>query len=590
MESDPLYLLTFYMNFIGMSFALWFAIYILARSRLTNITFRAVVALLAVALHYYGTFIFLINPTAKTDGVRSLAVVIALVAAHDLTYYSLSHELRHKRYWVARSILILSLLAIVLLFQAPASPECDPRLTCPSQLFSVWFLIDLFKLAVFVAVLYNLWQIKKSGGWMQNVGFYIGVLLGVSTIGYGFLGVIFNVDLPRFISSALVLAGLALLGYSVARHQALLTGRTTIADFPITLATIVIVLGIYSLIAWQVGLALEQILLLSVLVIFTHSAYDFVREILDRLLRSREQTMRRKLRSLGQDAIDQPSLQRYLRRGLAILCHNLDATSGFIAVRDPDSTADEYVFQIVASLHSLPVGASLPPKEIVIDELIQPRGYLAEAVDWLAPVFGGGEHIGLVGLGARKGQRAYSEDDLFWLEDIADDIGAMIFAHRIKQAQASLESESRVDETVISQIQRDGAEHLLSTLAYRLDRDMVKCVEEGLRDFHDYSKLGTSPLVSLFNVSGDDHIERGKLVQLKLIDILEKLRPQGKPPTEPLPREWHSYTILYGAYVDEKPAREIMGKLYISEGTYYRTRRRALRGVTRALLENSVIA
>ena len=124
----------------------------------------------------------------------------------------------------------------------------------------------------------------------------------------------------------------------------------------------------------------------------------------------------------------------------------------------------------------------------------------------------------------------------------------------------------------------------------RLDNGDRVCVEEGFRNIHDYSKLGRSPLVELFEIEGVDHIECGKQVQRNLIYLVEKLRPRGNPPPEPLPREWHSYIILYDAYVEEKLARDIMGKLYISEGTYYRTRRRALRGVARALLEAGTFA
>ena len=335
---------------------------------------------------------------------------------------------------------------------------------------------------------------------------------------------------------------------------------------------------------------MAAILLFSVLVIFTHSAYDFVREILDRMFRSQERDMRRDLRNLGQDTFGDTSLQRYLRRGLAILCHNLDASSGFIAVRRQDDCDEKFVYHVMASLHSLPVDTSLPPEEIVIDEIIQPRGYLAEDIEWLAPAYGGGERIALVGLGPCKGQRTYSEEDLYWLEDIADEIGAMIYTHKVRRQPEPVASELEREGKPDPELRMIGAEHLLSTLAYKPDPDLVKCVEEGFRNINDYSKLGRSPLVSMFGVGGDDHIERGKQVQRRLIEILEKLRPHGNPPSEPLPREWYSYTILHDAYVQEKPAREIMGKLYISEGTYYRTRRRALRGVTRALLEVEAVA
>jgi hypothetical protein len=50
-------------------------------------------------------------------------------------------------------------------------------------------------------------------------------------------------------------------------------------------------------------------------------------------------------------------------------------------------------------------------------------------------------------------------------------------------------------------------------------------------------------------------------------------------------RAWHQYIILHDAYVEGDLNRNIMGKLYISEGTFNRTRRRAVRGVSKALQE-----
>ena len=66
---------------------------------------------------------------------------------------------------------------------------------------------------------------------------------------------------------------------------------------------------------------------------------------------------------------------------------------------------------------------------------------------------------------------------------------------------------------------------------------------------------------------------------------LETLRPgPGMPPRQP-PREWYPYLILREAYVNETSNRDIMLKLYISEGTFNRTRRTAIRSLTRALGE-----
>ena len=58
---------------------------------------------------------------------------------------------------------------------------------------------------------------------------------------------------------------------------------------------------------------------------------------------------------------------------------------------------------------------------------------------------------------------------------------------------------------------------------------------------------------------------------------------------EPVPREWHSYVVLHDAYWERIPNQDIMSKLYISEGTFHRTRRAAVRSVARALLEKKTV-
>jgi hypothetical protein len=68
---------------------------------------------------------------------------------------------------------------------------------------------------------------------------------------------------------------------------------------------------------------------------------------------------------------------------------------------------------------------------------------------------------------------------------------------------------------------------------------------------------------------------------------MNKLRPPGPEPSSQAipPREWTQFIILHDAYVMGELNRDIMGKLYISEGTFNRTRRRAVRGVAKALEE-----
>jgi hypothetical protein len=112
-------------------------------------------------------------------------------------------------------------------------------------------------------------------------------------------------------------------------------------------------------------------------------------------------------------------------------------------------------------------------------------------------------------------------------------------------------------------------------------------VEDALRHLHDYIALGQSPLAEWAKVGGDSHVEQGKQLQQLLRDSIDSLRPAEKRPGEPLPRVWYNYAVLHDAYVEGAQNREIMARLYISEGTFNRTRRNALRGLARLLGEKA---
>ena len=80
-------------------------------------------------------------------------------------------------------------------------------------------------------------------------------------------------------------------------------------------------------------------------------------------------------------------------------------------------------------------------------------------------------------------------------------------------------------------------------------------------------------------------LDKGKVVYEVIEEVVNKLRPEVEYPGDPAPREWHQFLILYGAYFENKLNRDIMSQLYISEGTFNRTRRSAIRTVSRALVE-----
>jgi hypothetical protein len=128
------------------------------------------------------------------------------------------------------------------------------------------------------------------------------------------------------------------------------------------------------------------------------------------------------------------------------------------------------------------------------------------------------------------------------------------------------------------------------------EKGFVTLVEEVLRRLYDYAFLGDHPLAQLQVVAGAatargapmiTHLDRGRALNEVVQKAITKLRPNGEEPARhTVPgREWHQYMILHNAYVLGEPNRDIMSRLYVGEGTFNRTRRRAVRGVARALRE-----
>src|SRR5437764_15345554 len=113
---------------------------------------------------------------------------------------------------------------------------------------------------------------------------------------------------------------------------------------------------------------------------------------------------------------------------------------------------------------------------------------------------------------------------------------------------------------------RAGAQDLIAAMQSQLDHTFEREVERCLRHLSDYPQLGQSSLVADLLIEGANHIERGKAVRTAMLFAVESLRPAGVRPVgaQAVPREWHAYTILHEAYVEDKPNRDIMAQLYVS--------------------------
>jgi hypothetical protein len=146
---------------------------------------------------------------------------------------------------------------------------------------------------------------------------------------------------------------------------------------------------------------------------------------------------------------------------------------------------------------------------------------------------------------------------------------------------------------------RSNQQSLLPMLASLSDEAAAtQLVEDALRHLHDCSYLGQHPFAQLHIVKHiqwtrssasclNSHLSSGQALYALLVDVIEQLRPKSPLPTGAVipPREWYPYIILHASYVEGERTREIMARLCIGEGTYNRTRRRALQGISKAILE-----
>jgi hypothetical protein len=334
--------------------------------------------------------------------------------------------------------------------------------------------------------------------------------------------------------------------------------------------------------------------------IAANSLFDAARIALDRFFyQSQFQKLRGNLRALAREVGSGGTLAERLHAVLASLCHLFRIRQGFIALNENNQW-------IVRATHQAnPIGQSFDASALAATESI---GLLHSEKKGLArmllliPLFAGSRQIGALVLGAQESQQPYTENDLALLEDLGDQIAALIHA-----AQAQAENARVIDALVQDFRERERALQLqMQEMLAAPERaptapdinveNLVPQVEDALRHLSDFAYLGEHPLAQLRVVeqrlrarseSALTFIERGKVVNEIIVQTLDSLRPAGvAPKKEQTPsREWHPFIILHDSYVEDEPNRDIMLRLALGEGTFNRARRRALYGLAKSLAE-----
>lgn len=572
---------TLIVDLVAMATTLWMAFYLFARGFPNGMTLRMVVVLLSLSGFFFGAYNNIFAQVPGSAAVRAVLLVIGLAGWYGITYRVMSQDNQRRYRWAEWGMYALGAASILLLAE-PDAFVGEPgnalfvahmKNSRPYQVYS------LYQFLVALGILFNLLVGDRVGLTSAGKYYLVGSAFPVLSVLYGVVSLGRNSPAPRIVQDMLAFAGIFILSLAVARHQVWVDRRAARQDFPLTTLTALGLALLYGWLAWKRGMPLELLSGVVGLAILALGLYDLTREFLERVRMRDESQFRKQLRRLENESASEETLKVSLQNGLSLLCQTLQARGGLVAVRRAEK------FIVMASKSSFAVGSELPESVVACEELARPKPGPLASLAWIAPSFEGQTQVALVGIEEPISRLEFSGGDLELLAEVADQIGTIVSLSNSGPRQTQwireLVSESQTHASEMA----SAAGSLLESISIEPEADFLRQVEEALRHLPDTISLGKSPLAGKLSMTGDSHIERGKHLQTFLTETIESLRPSDQRPPEPLPRIWYSYAVLHDAYVECVPNREIMARLYISEGTFNRTRRNAIRGLARSLME-----
>jgi hypothetical protein len=570
---------TLLVDLTAIAICLWMAFYLFARGFPSRITLRAAILLLALSAFFLSAYINLFEQIPGTAAWRATFLIIGLSQWYHITLHLLPEKAQRRSLPLTTVVYLLGSITIVLLIgtrDAFQGEVGNVLYVAHMGIGLPYILYGIFQLIVVAGIHYNLLAYERVGFTPAGRYFLFASFFALAGVAYGIIALALPSPMPRIIQDLAAFSGVFMIGVSVARYQSLVERRTTLQDFPVTTLTILLLTVVYILIALRFGLPPQLVAPLAAFVVLTHALYDLVREFLERLRIRNESTFRKQLRRLENES-SEDTLRLRLQEGLDLLCGTLDASGGFIAVK----RGDEFV--VTASRESVGVGMRFPVSSLAYDDISQSQNEQFPDIIFFVPSFDGQTRIAILGIGKPNTHLEYSHGDLDLLSEVADHVGTIVSLGSIQPHISQMLSQSEMNENEANAV----AGKMRGAMEINPGQDFIKIVEDGLRQLPDYIALGQSALADKLGVQADTHIERGRELQRILTEAIDLLRPAEKRPTEPLPRVWYNHAVLYDAYVEGVPNREIMARLYISEGTFNRTRRNAIRGLARLLMEKN---
>lgn len=567
-------------DLIAMATTLWMAFYLFARGFPSRVTLRVVIVLLALSAFYLSAYKNIFHQTPGSAAWRAVLLVIGLGSWYSLTYQLMLESSRERFRWIMRGIYVLAIFAILFLLEPGAfrNEEGNALYVAHMSGGASYTVYSIYQVVIAIFILFNLLVDDRIGLTSRGKYFLAASIFPALSVLYGVASLRLPSS-PRIVQDLLAFCGIFILGLSVARHQTWTERRTSLQDFPLTTLSTLGLAAVTAIFALREGMSLARMSDAVAFIILAVGVYDLTREFLERLRSRRESVFRKQLHRVESESSGEPPVSQYMQNGLDLLCETLDAHGGFVAVRRGDR------FVVTATRASFPVESEFIESQLACEDVSRPREMALKSIAWIAPSFEGQKQVAVVGIEASNSRMDYSSGNLELLAEVADQIGTIVSLGSLERKQNKPLNE-RVPELQTNPHELSSASgQLLDTLSTRPDEGFVKLVEDALRHYSDYIALGQSLLADWAGVRGGSHIERGKQLQAFLAEAIDSFCPSGKRPPEPLPRVWYNYVVLHDAYVEGVPNREIMARLYISEGTFNRTRRTALRSLARSLIE-----
>lgn len=565
---------TLLVDLTAMSICLWMAFYLLARGYPSTIAMRGAVLLISLGAFFFGAYNNLFEQIPGTAAWRAAFLITGLTQWYHITLQLLPEKAQIRSRPLTYLIYIVGFIAVAMLLGARNAfvDEAGNALYVAHSGGGLpYILYGVFEIVVFTGIHYNLLAYDRVGFKPEGRYFLLGSFFALIGVAYGIVSLAFPSPMPRLIQDLLAFCGVFAMGLSVAHQQAMVERRTSLQEFPVTGVITILLVLIYALASLSLRLPLQLVGPIAAFVVLTHGLYDLAREYLERSRARKESNFRKQLRQLEAESPEN-TLRLRLQQGLEMMCRSLDASSGLIAVREGQE------FVVMATRNSVEAERRLLSSQVFFDDVAKARAESIPGIILFAPSFDGRTQIAVVGIGKPNVKLEYSSGDLELLSEVADQVGTLV----------SLESSRRAGQLRGGQNETDSeSDRMLGAMGRDLNPEFVKTVEDGLRHLSDVITLGQSPLVDTLEIEAGSHVERGRELQKTLTEAIEMLRPTDKRPPEPLPRVWYNHVVLHDAYVEGVPNREIMARLYISEGTFNRTRRNAIRGLARLLTEKN---